>query len=112
MGVSIIEGIGQGFRPHLVTEHKAPGPSTHSSSVVQSRRCMSDRGDKRKASMGSEEAAQRDGDVPECIPENDGSIDASKVECVLRRAETILAQRTDRILLVLERPLITDNYLG
>ena len=62
--------------------------------------------------MGSEEAAQRDGDEPECIPDNDGSVDASKVESVLRRAETILAQRTDRILLVLERPLITDNYLG
>ena len=40
------------------------------------------------------------------------NVDEARIERLLRKAETILAQRTDRILLVLERPLITDNYLG
>lgn len=40
------------------------------------------------------------------------SVDPAKVERLLRKAETILRHRTDRLLLVLERPFITDNYLG
>ena len=45
-------------------------------------------------------------------PHGEDSIDEAKIERLLRKAETILSQRTDRILLVLERPLITENYLG
>jgi tRNA G18 (ribose-2'-O)-methylase SpoU len=39
-------------------------------------------------------------------------LEAHKIQRLLRKAETILRLRTDRILLVLERPLMTDNYLG
>lgn len=40
------------------------------------------------------------------------TISEARVLQLLKKAETILAQRTDRLLLVLERPLITENYLG
>jgi hypothetical protein len=40
------------------------------------------------------------------------SVEPAKVMRLLRKAETILAHRVDSLLLVLERPLLTDNYLG
>lgn len=57
-------------------------------------------------------AMQGDDDAPMQDLELGSSVDPEKVERLLRKAETILAHRTDRLLLVLERPLMTDNYLG
>jgi len=61
---------------------------------------------KRKASGGYED------DCADSDPQGGDSVDEARIERLLRKAETILSQRTDRILLVLERPYITDNYLG
>ena len=47
----------------------------------------------------------------ECEPELLDGTDPEKVIKLLRKAETVLAGRTDRILLVLERCIVTHNYL-
>ncbi|GAX80378.1 hypothetical protein CEUSTIGMA_g7817.t1 [Chlamydomonas eustigma] len=77
---------------------------------------MSLRSDKRKLKLEEQgEASMEDEDlshVNQPIPVDSKFLDAFKIERMLRKAETILQLRTDRFLLVLERPLMTDNYLG
>ena len=40
------------------------------------------------------------------------AFDPDRILHTCRKAETILRQRTERILLVLERPQMQDNFLG
>ena len=40
------------------------------------------------------------------------SLDPAKVQRLLRKAETVLSMRTDRILLVLERPFLTGEHMS
>lgn len=49
-------------------------------------------------------------DVQEQMPEQ--GTDVEKMTKLLRKAETVLQHRTDRVVLVLERCLDNTNYLG
>mmetsp|Transcript_13714 Transcript_13714/g.29477 ORF Transcript_13714/g.29477 Transcript_13714/m.29477 type:complete len:285 (+) Transcript_13714:122-976(+) len=79
---------------------------------------------KRKKNEEADEAAaqndRQDGDAGDTSNDDTdikasagpSSTDTERMERLLRKAETILRHRTDRILLVLERPLVQDNFLG
>lgn len=71
---------------------------------------MAERTVKRKLEDAGDSGAHTEGGLEEEAAAV--GVDPAKVERLLRKAETILQSRCDSLLLVLERPFLTDNYLG